>query len=441
MTATHFQSPAFPAIRFPHLAGVELPQLHRVRIKHPIAPPLQNLEQSVATALDRCQHLRKIPIGSEVAIAVGSRGISQIDTITRTVVSQLKDWNLKPFIVPAMGSHGGGTDEGQQEVLKKLGIDEENMGCEIRSSMKTVDYGSIGEGIHCHFDANAAEAAGIILVNRVKAHTSFPREIESGLIKLIAVGLGKAEGARSVHRIGPKGLQEILPKLAEKAIQSAPIKAGIALIENANREICHIEPVEPEALFETEKRLLHKAKSLMPSLPFDQLDALIVEEFGKEISGAGLDPHISGRTDIRGVENPSTPFIHKIAALRMTEATNRNGMGTGMVDFIPQPTANKLDLHSMYLNAVSSTVLEKAFLPIVLANDREVIRALVATCWQPELSAIRLAQIRSTLHLNEMLLTTPLLKEATEKGVLDSQHVKSEKFEFDEMGNLLNRVN
>ena len=179
----------------------------------------------------------------------------------------------------------------------------------------------------------------------------------------------------------------------------------------------------------------------MPSLPFDQLDALIVEEFGKEISGAGLDPHISGRTDIRGIANPSTPFIHKIAALRMTEATNRNGMGTGMVDFIPQPTANKLDLHSMYMNAVSSTVLEKAFLPIVLANDQEVIRALVATCWQPELSAIRLAQIRSTLHLNEMLLTTPLLKEATEKGALDSQHVKSEKFEFDEMGNLLNRVN
>ncbi len=340
-----------------------------------------------------------------------------------------------------MGSHGGGTDEGQQEVLKKLGIDEESMGCEIRSSMKTVDYGSITEGIHCHFDANAAGAAGIILVNRVKAHTSFPREIESGLIKLIGVGLGKAEGARSVHRIGPKGLQEILPRLAEKAIASAPIKAGIALIENANREICHIEPVEPDALFETEKKLLQKAKGLMPSLPFDQLDALIVEEFGKEISGAGLDPHISGRTDIRGIANPSTPFIHKIAALRMTEATNRNGMGTGMVDFIPQPTANKLDLHSMYMNAVSSTVLEKAFLPIVLANDQEVIRALVATCWQPELSAIRLAQIRSTLHLNEMLLTTPLLKEATEKGVLDSQHVKSEKFEFDEMGNLLNRVN
>ena len=148
MTATHFQSTAFPAIRFPHLAGVELPQLHRVRIKHPLAPPLQNLEQSVATALDRCQHLRKIPIGSEVAIAVGSRGIAQIDTITRTVVSGLKGLSLKPFIVPAMGSHGGGIDEGQQEVLKKLEFDEERMGCAIRSSMKTVDYGSIGERIH-----------------------------------------------------------------------------------------------------------------------------------------------------------------------------------------------------------------------------------------------------------------------------------------------------
>ncbi len=440
MKTGQFLSPRFPEISFPHLAGVELPQLHRVRIKHPIAPPLQNLEQSVATALDRCQHLQQIPQGSEVAIAVGSRGIAQIDSIARTVVSGLKGWNLKPFIVPAMGSHGGGTAEGQQEVLKKLGIDEGSMGCEIRSSMRTVDYGLVTEGIHCHFDANAAEATGIVLLNRVKAHTSFPREIESGLIKLIAVGLGKAEGARSVHRIGPRGLQEILPRLAEKAIASAPIKAGIALIENANREICHVEPVEPDALFETEKKLLQKAKGLMPSLPFDQLDALIVEEFGKEISGAGLDPHISGRTDIRGIANPSTPFIHKIAALRMTEATNRNGMGTGMVDFIPQPTANKLDLHSMYMNAVSSTVLEKAFLPIVLANDQEVIRALVATCWQPELNLIRLAQIRSTLHLNEMLLTSPLFQEAQSKGAIASFEEQTESFKFDSSGQLLTKV-
>ncbi len=198
--------------------------------------------------------------------------------------------------------------------------------------------------------------------------------------------------------------------------------------------------VGPEALFETEKRLLRKAKSLMPSLPFDQLDALIVEEFGKEISGAGLDPHISGRTDIRGVENPSTPFIHKIAALRMTAATNRNGMGTGMVDFLPQPTANKLDLHSMYMNAVSSTVLEKAFLPIVLANDQEVIRALVATCWKPEINLIRLAQIRSTLHLNEILLTTPLFQEAQSKGAIASFEDQTESFKFDSSGQLLTKV-
>jgi hypothetical protein len=440
MTATKFQSPAFPAIKFPHLAGVILPPLHRVRIKHPEAPALQNLEKTVDDALESFRHLQQIPKRSEVAIAVGSRGIAQIDTITRTVVSKLKSWNLKPFIVPAMGSHGGGTSEGQQEVLRKLGIDGMSMGCEIRSSMKTLDYGLIAEGIHCHFDANAAGAAGIILINRVKAHTSFPRKIESGLIKLIAVGLGKAEGARSVHRVGPKGLQEILPKLAEKAIQSAPIKAGIALIENANREICHVEPVQPEAIFETEQRLLQKAKGIMPRLPFDQLDALIVEEFGKEISGAGLDPHISGRTDIRGVENPASPFIHKIAALRMTAATNRNGMGTGMVDFLPQPTANKLDLHSMYINAVSSTVLEKAFLPIVLANDQEVIRALVATCWQPELHSIRLAQIRSTLHLNEMLLTTPLFQEAQTKDAIDFYEEQTESLKFDSSGQLMTKV-
>jgi hypothetical protein len=440
MTATQFQSPIFPEIRLPHLAGIKLPQLHRVEIKQPVAPALENLEEEVANALAGCQQLMQIPEGCEIAIAVGSRGIAQIDVITQTVVKRLQQMNFRPFIVPAMGSHGGGTAEGQQKVLKKLGIDEASLGCEVRSSMKTVDYGSIAEGIHCHFDANAAAAGGVLLINRVKAHTSFPREIESGLIKLVAVGLGKAEGARAVHRIGPRGLQEVLPKLAEKAIQSAPIKAGLALIENANREICHLEAIEPEALFETEKKLLRKAKDLMPSLPFDQLDALVVEEFGKEISGAGLDPHISGRTDIRGVENPASPFIHKIAGLRMTETTNLNGMGTGMLDFLPQPTANQLNLVSMYMNAVSSTLLEKAFLPIVLANDQEVIRALVATCWQPDLESIRLAQIRSTLHLNEMLLTTPLFQEAQAKSTIASYYDQTESFEFDSLGQLLTRV-
>ena len=433
------KSPVFPAITMPHLAGIALPKIRRVMIRQPEEAPLQDLEQSVKESLNHCRQLHTLSAGERVAVAVGSRGIAQISQVARAVVNFLVEKGLLPFIVPAMGSHGGGTSEGQKKVLEKLGIHEESMGCEVRSSMKTVDYGPISPGIHCHFDENAASADGIVLINRIKAHTSFPREIESGLIKLIAVGLGKAEGARAVHRTGPKGLELVLPKLAEKAIQNAPISAGLALIENSNKQICHVEGVEPEAIFETDRRLLKKAKALMPRMPFEQLDALIVEEFGKDVSGSGLDPYVTGRTDIRGVENPAKPFIHKIAGLRLTKATDGNGMGTGMLDYLPRKTANQLDLQAMYMNSVSATILEKAFIPIVLADDREVVQALTATCWQQEIQSIRMAQISSTLKLNEMFLTGPLFQEACGQGVVLS-HSETENFRFDDDGNLMNRL-
>ena len=177
----------------------------------------------------------------------------------------------------------------------------------------------------------------------------------------------------------------------------------------------------------------------MPRMPFEQLDALIVEEFGKDVSGSGLDPFVTGRTDIRGVENPKKPFIHKIAGLRLTGATDGNGMGTGMLDYLPQKTANQLDLQAMYMNSVSATILEKAFIPIVLANEREVVQALTATCWQQDSNSIRLAQIGSTLKLNEMFLTESLFQEALERGVVLS-HSETENFRFDEDGNLLNKL-
>ena len=433
------KTPIFPAITMPHLAGIVLPKVRRVMIRQPEEAPLQDLEQSVKESLNHCRQLQKLSAGERVAIAVGSRGIAQISQVVRTVVNFLVEKGMMPFIVPAMGSHGGGTSEGQKKVLEKLGIHEVSMGCEVRSSMKTVDYGPISPGIHCHFDENAASADGIVLINRVKAHTSFPREIESGLIKLIAVGLGKAEGARAVHRTGPKGLEVVLPKLAKKALQNAPITAGLALIENSNKQICHVEGVEPKEFFDSDKRLLKKAKALMPRMPFEQLDALIVEEFGKDISGSGLDPFVTGRTDIRGVKNPEKPFIHKIAGLSMTGPTDGNGMGSGMLDYIPQKTANQFDLQAMYMNSISATILEKAFIPIVLSNEREVVKALVATCWQEDILFLRLAQIKSTLQLSEMLLTEPLFQEANNKGVILS-HQECEDFEFDEEGNLCTRI-
>ncbi len=403
-------SPLFPPIRLPHLADVAIPGFVPVRLRQPDVPGLADPAAAVTSALEAGRaRFSALPAGAEVAVAVGSRGIARIDTITRATVDWLRGQGFVPFIVPGMGSHGGGTAEGQIRVLAALGVSAERMGCEIRSSMETVDYGTIDGGIACHFDAHAARAAGVVVINRVKAHTSFPRPVESGLTKMLAVGLGKAEGAGQVHLIGPRGFVEVLPKLAARIVERAPLTAGLAILENARHQVAEVELVAPQDFHAADARLLKRAKAAMARLPFAQLDGLIVMELGKDISGAGIDPAISGRTDIRGVENPAEPFIHKVAVLRLSAATGGNGIGVGMADYLPMETANRLDLRAMYMNAVTATILEKAFIPVVLPDEADVIRALVATCWATEPE--RLCLIRSSADLGQIAVTPPLLPE------------------------------
>ncbi len=431
-------TPKFPSIELPHLAAVDIPPMRRVRIKQRDNPQLDDLVASIDAELSGNAALFELPKGAEIAVAVGSRGIACIDIIVRTAVAWLKTRGFSPFIVPAMGSHGGGTADGQTKVLSALGITQETIGCPVRATMETATYGEIEGGIACHFDAFAAAADGILVINRVKAHTSFPRPIESGLTKMLAVGLGKAEGARWVHLLGPRGLAEILPALAERIVERAPLVAGLALVENAAKQIMHAEIVPPAEFATTDKRLLVQSKAAMARLPFARLDGLIIEEIGKDVSGAGIDPAISGRTDIRGVDNPAEPFIHKIAVLDMTRETGGNGMGTGMADYIPRHVADRLDLKAMYMNAVTATILEKAFIPIVLPDDLTVIRALVATCWVHDVNAMRICQIRSSMHLSEIAVTEPLFEELREADLLLS-HDGPESLRFDASGRLQSR--
>ena len=409
-------SPKFPDIVLPHLEAVELPMFRRVRVKQPDYPAVPDTAEAVRAALDAQAGLFALPGGAEVAVAVGSRGIAQIDLIARTAVDWLKARGLRPFIVPGMGSHRGGTAAGQAAVLAKLGVTETTMGCPVRATMETVQYGRIASGQTCHFDANAAAADGVLVIGRVKAHTSFPRPVESGLTKMVAVGLGKQQGARMVHIIGPRGLADVLPRLAEHLIEHAPLIAGLAVVENAAEDIALVEVAAPRDFYAVDERLLKTAKSAQGRMPFDQLDGLIVERIGKDISGAGLDPAICGRTDIRGVANPATPYVHKIAVLGLTDKTDGNGMGVGVADYAPRAMVEALNLEAMYMNAVTATILEKARLPIVLPDDRAVLRALVATCWAE--GAPRICQIQSTLHLDEMAMTEPLVQELRDRDML-----------------------
>ncbi len=435
MTCAH--SPRFPEVELPHLAQVKIPPLARVRLRQPETPALDDPIGQIAAAMDEMAGLFALPRGSSVAVAVGSRGVARIEEIVRTAVNWLKTRGFKPFIVPGMGSHGGGAAEGQVSVLAKLGVSEETMGCPIKATMETVTYGEIEGGLSCHFDARAAHADGVLVINRIKAHTSFPRPVESGLTKMVAVGLGKAEGARQVHMIGPRGFLEVLPKLAARLIERAPLSAGIAVVENAEKQISHVEVAAPKDFCEVDERLLIQAKAAMARLPLTRIDGLIVEEVGKEISGAGIDPAISGRTDIRGVDNPAEPFIHKIAALNLTERTDGNGIGVGMADYIPRCTADRLDLKAMYMNAVSATILEKAFIPIVLPDDLTCIRALVATCWAAGVP--RICQIRSSAHLDRIAVSAPLLEELRAAGHLLDEEPPAP-LAFDGAGRLTGRL-
>jgi hypothetical protein len=432
-------SPTFPKIDLPHLADVSIPPMLRVRLNHPKGGPIADVAGAVDEALAKSRRLADLRSGAGVAVAVGSRGIAHIPEVVAGAVAHLKGRGFAPFIVPAMGSHGGATAEGQAGVLAHLGVTEESVGAPIRATMETVEYGATLHGIPCRFDKNAAEADAVLCINRVKSHTSFDRPIESGLTKLVAVGLGKQVGASNVHRLGPRGYTEVLPALARIAIDNSPIAYGVALVENANRQLVVIEGVEPDDFAATDERLLKLAKSLTARLPFERVDGLIVEWIGKEISGAGMDPAVVGRVGIRSIPDPGKPFVNKLAVLGVTEDSYGNAVGLGNADYTTLRVANRIDLLPMYMNSITAAGTESARIPAVLADDRTVIRAMVATCWRSDPENARLCQIRSTLYLNEILVSPSLFADI--EGRPETERLSDpEPLQFSAAGDLLTRV-
>jgi hypothetical protein len=271
-----------------------------------------------------------------------------------------------------------------------------------------------------------------VTLARVKSHTSFDRDIESGLSKMVAIGLGKQEGARNVHRLGPAGLRDVLPEVAALAAERSPLVCGLAVVENAAHETVYVECVRASEFADADRRLLKRAKSLLARLPFAHVDALVCQELGKEISGAGMDYGVIGRTDIRGIPNPDHIAINKLAILRLTAATAGNGVGVGVADYMPRETANRLDLKSMYENAITAAVGEKVRIPIVLPTEQDVIRATVATDWAKDSDARRYCQIRNTLALDEILVSDALWQELENPASDGAQMLQ-----FDEAGRLL----
>jgi hypothetical protein len=439
-------SPKFPTIRLPMLQSVEPPPVARIALAHARATPIEDVGGAVAPALASVQRLNALPAGATVAVAVGSRGISRIDRVAAAAVVWLKDRGFNVFIVPAMASHGGGTVEGQIQLLKELGVTEETVGAPIRATMEVVEYGHTRDGIPCCFDRNAAGADGVVVINRVKAHTSFTRPIESGLTKMVAIGLGKAQGAHNVHRLGVHGMAVTLPEIAEITLAHAPIVAGLALLENGYEQLVKIVGVAREDFLQSDKRMLRESRPLQQRLPFTRVDGMVVEWIGKEISGSGMDPTITGRYDFddnwlgedHAIPDPLRPTVIKIGVLGVTPGSHGNGIGIGIADYTTRDLVEGLDLYAMYFNNTVAALSAQSRIPITLPDQRDVVRACASVSWALSPVEARLCIIRSTLHLDEILVSPALLAEVEGR---DDVSVLSgpEPIRFSDTGDLLTR--
>ena len=414
---------------------IQLPKLYRV-IQHREMPRVEDPGREIAEKA--APFLEKIKPGDRVGIAAGSRGIYNYAKMIKTVVDLVVSRGGNPYIIPAMGSHGGATAEGQAEVLEGYGITEATMGAPVLSSMETVVIGQTPQGAPVHFDKNAASMDWIVMVNRVKPHTDFHDELESGVMKQMAVGLGKQHGAATIHRRGIYGLSEIMPACARVVMEKMPILMGVAIIENAEDKTAQIEVLGVEGLEEKEKALLKRAKALMPSLPAEKLDVLVLQEMGKNISGTGIDPNIVGRYLIRNMAD-ETPDIYRIVCLDLTDESHHNAIGVGIADVITKRMYEKIDLVPTYMNTMTSGFLERGFIPIVADSDRDAIQLAVNCCNRyvtPE--TLRLIFAQNTLKVNELVVSEALLPELRARGNVEI--LDEVKIDWDDAGYLREKL-
>ncbi|WP_347551292.1 lactate racemase domain-containing protein [Pseudalkalibacillus hwajinpoensis] len=381
---------------------------------------------------------QKIKPGMEIAITVGSRGIANIALIVKGIADEVKKRGATPFIIPAMGSHGGATAEGQIEVLEGLDVTEETTGCDIRSSMDVEEIGQTSAGIPVYIDKHAYHADGIIVMNRVKPHTDFKKDIESGVLKMASIGMGKHKQALALHTYGIKGIRDMMPEVGKVAIANSNTLYGIAVVENALEETAIIEVIEPEQIEERERELLRKAFDLMPSLPINEIDILVVDEIGKNYSGTGMDTNIIGRIRVLGVEEPQNPSIKYLIASNLSEASHGNALGIGLADLTTKRLFEKIDLKKMNENVITSTFLDRAKIPIVLDNDREALLAALRATWGVDDEDTRIVRIPNTLHIGEMYVSEVIYHELKDQANIEVIEEPTE-MKFDENGYFLKK--
>lgn len=398
---------------------MDYPKLARVRQRFE-APVVQDIaattQAEVAGAIARSSMQR----GDTVAVAAGSRGIADIAAVVKHTVAALKEAGMQPFIIPAMGSHGGATAEGQLRILHHYGITEDAMGCPLRSEIEPERVGETEDGLPVYVDRNALRADHIVIVNRVKPHTDFEGHIGSGLMKMMAIGLGKQKGASFYHgAVFQYGFERIITSVARKVMAECPIAFGVAIIENAYDQTAHIVGVPADGLEQRERELFQVAKRLMPKLPFEDIDVLIVDRMGKNISGTGMDTNIIGRRMQDFEDEPGSPRILRIVVRDLTPESEGNAVGIGLADFTTRRLVDQINHRYTYINSITGMGPQKARIPVFFDTDREVIEAALSTIGMTRPERSRMVRIKDTLRLGEVAVSEALLEHAADRDDLE----------------------
>ena len=414
------------------LADIPIPRLALIR-QHLDAGKITSVPGEIAGQFKKRWVKELVQQAPRIGITVGSRGISNLKEIVRQVCDQVKAAGSQPFILPSMGSHGGATADGQVQVLRELGVTEAACGAPILAGMDVAKLGET-DGVPVYYDRMALSLDGVIVLNRIKAHTEITGDIESGIHKMIAVGLGNHIGAMSLHAQGLDRAVPCLKMIARFALQNANILFAVGIIENAYEQTARIAFIPRDRIALEEPALLARSKELLPRFPINDIDVLAVDYIGKNISGDGMDPNIIGRSMVR-VKNRDIRISH-IAVLDLSDETMGSGMGLGLADVTTRRLADKLDLQTMYINAVTSVAPRGAAVPITMPSDRLAIQlAIKAACDGKDMNRVRMVRIRDTLHMGQMMVSPAILEELSGKPGIELLS-KAEDLRFDALGNL-----
>lgn len=415
-----------------------LPRLLRIRQNFPTSAPL-DLRAVLSSQFEKLRP--RISAGGRIAVGVGSRGITHLPEIVAATLDLLRGSGAQPFIIPAMGSHGGATPEGQREVLASYGITESAMGVPIRDSLEVRQVGATAEGVPVVCSTEALAADGIVLINRIKPHTDFFGALGSGLLKMCVIGLGKRTGATAMHLAATQfGYERIIRSMAGVLLQSAPVLGGVAILENQFHDTARLLVIPHEEMMTAEDTLLAEARALMPLLPFDEIDLLIVDRIGKNISGAGMDPNVINRSvhgydslPMRG-DRPA-PFIRRIFVRGLTPETHGNAIGIGMADATTARFVREMDSRVTSINSLTALTPQSAKIPIAFDTDSEAIERMLASLPLPDSRAARIVRIADTLSLTEMEISEPLWNEVRTQPQLIAL-TEPHDLTFDAEGNL-----